>query len=85
MKSKMWLVFVCVQAVGIAALRLGPDWSLILGVLLLFPGLLALYLIPDIHKLLLVKDIWLTLAALVINTAAWQGLRVSIRKLKKRG
>ena len=81
----MWLVFSCVQAVGILALRLGPDWFLISGVLLLSPGLPMVYLIPGIHKLLLIRDVWLTLAALIINGAVWQGIRLSIRKLRRRG
>ena len=84
MKSRMWLVFFCVQGVGILALRLGPDWSLILGVLLLSPGLPMVYLIPDFHKLLLIRDVWLTLAALTINTAFWQGVKLSLRKVRSR-
>lgn len=83
MKSKMWLAFLCVQGVGIVGLRLGPDWSLILGVLLLFPGLPALYLVPGIHKLFLIRNVWLTLAALVVNAGAWQGARLSIRRSRK--
>jgi len=83
MGRRMWLVFVCVQAVGIATLHLGPDWSLIAGVLLLSPGLPAVYLVPGIHKLLLIRDVWLVLAALVINGAFWYGTKVSLCKLRR--
>ena len=78
----MWPVFFCIQAAGIVALHLGPDWSLILGVLLLSPGLLAVYLVPSIHRLLLIRDVWLVLAALLINGAVWHGIQFSIRKLR---
>jgi len=84
MKHRMWLVFFCVQAVGIIALQQRPDWSLILGVLLLSPGLPAVYLVPGIHRLLLIRDIWLVLAALVINGAVWHGVALSIRKMRSR-
>jgi hypothetical protein len=84
MKLRMWPVFFCVQAVGAAALHLGPDWSLILGILLLSPGLPAVYLVPDIHRLLLIRDVWLVLVALLINGAVWLAISVSIRKLRNR-
>jgi len=80
----MWPVFFGVQAAGVVALHLGPDWSLILGILLLSPGLPTLYLVPWIHKLLLIRDVWLVLAALVINAAVLHGVRLSIRKLRNR-
>jgi hypothetical protein len=83
MVSRMWLAFSCVQAIGVVALRLGNDWLLILGVLLSFPGLPGLYLNPDIHRLLLIKDIWLTLAAIAINAVAWQTVKISIRRLRR--
>ncbi len=35
----MWMIFLCVQIVGILAMHLGPDWPLVLGVALLLPGL----------------------------------------------
>jgi hypothetical protein len=85
MKSKMWLVFFFVQAVGIVALHVRSDWPLILGVVLLFPGLPMLYLIPDIHRLLLIRNIYLTIAALFINAAVWHGVKLSICKLRKHG
>jgi hypothetical protein len=82
MGRRMWPVFFCVQGVGIAALHLGPDWSLMVGVLLLSPGLPAVYLVPEFHRLLLIRDVWLVLAALVINGAVWHGIRLSLRRLR---
>jgi hypothetical protein len=84
MRFRMWPVFFCVQAAGIVALHLGPDWSLILGVLLLSPGLPAVYLVPDIHRLLLLRDVWLVLAGLIINGAVWHSIKLSIRKVRNR-
>jgi hypothetical protein len=84
MRLRVWPVFFCVQAAGIVALHLGPDWSLILGVLLLSPGLPAVYLVPGFHRLLLIRDVWLVLAALIINGAVWHGIKLAIRKLRNR-
>jgi hypothetical protein len=84
MKFKTWLIFFCVQATGIAAVHLGPDWSLIAGVALLLPGLLSLYTSFGIHKVILIGDVRLTLAAVAINAVAWYGVAVCVRRLKKR-
>ncbi|HEY1677163.1 MAG TPA: hypothetical protein VGG04_05625 [Candidatus Sulfotelmatobacter sp.] len=83
MKIKTWLVFFCVQIVGIAAMHLGPDWSLVLGITMLLPGLLGLYLFTGIHKLTLIRDARLALLAVVLNGAVWQVMALSIRRFKK--
>jgi hypothetical protein len=84
MRFRLWPVFFGVQTAGIVALHLGPDWSMILGVLLLSPGLPAVYLVPSIHRLLLIRDVWLVLAALIINGTAWHGIKLAIRKSRNR-
>jgi hypothetical protein len=82
MKSMMWVFFVCVQAAGVFALNQRPDSVLIFGVMLLFPGLPALYLISDVHRHFMIRDLWLTFAALIINAAVWQVTTLFIQKVR---
>ncbi len=65
-------------------MHLGPDWSLVLGVALLLPGLPGLYLSFGIHRLILIGDVRLAFAAVAINAVAWQTVAVLVRRLKKR-
>jgi hypothetical protein len=83
MKPKTWLIFLCIQIAGFLAIHLGSDWSLVLGVGLLLPGLPGLYLFSGIHRLILIGDVRLALLAVAINAAVWQSIAVFARKLKK--
>jgi hypothetical protein len=83
MRPKMWVIFLCIQIAGILAMHLGSDWSLVLGVGLLLPGLPGLYLFSGIHRLILIGDVRLALAAVAINAAVWQSIAVFARRLKK--
>jgi len=80
----MWMIFLCIQIAGILAMHLGPDWSLVLGVALLLPGLPGLYLSFGIHRLILIGDVRLGLAAVAINAAVWEDIAIVVRQLKKR-
>ena len=64
---KTWLIFAGVQTAGVVAMHLGHDWSLILGVLLLVPGIPALYMFSGIHRLIMIADFWLAVAGILIN------------------
>lgn len=82
MHAKALVIFLCVQIGGIAALHLGPDWSLILGVALLLPGT-GPYIVTDIHKLMLIGDVRLALMVVALNAAVWQCIAVTVRRSKK--
>lgn len=70
-KLKTWLIFVCVQTAGVVAMHLGHDWLLILGVLLLVPGIPALYMFSGIHRLIMIGDFRLAVAGILINVGVW--------------
>jgi hypothetical protein len=83
-KLKNWLIFVCTQTAGVVAMHLGHDWSLILGVLLLVPGIPALYLFSGIHRLIMIGDFRLAVAGILINAGVWCGSASILRWLKKK-
>jgi len=83
MTTKLWRAFLGVQAAGVVAMHIGADWLLVLGVVLLLPGLPGLYMSFGIHKLALIGDFRLALVAIAINAAVWQGTAIAIRRLKK--
>jgi hypothetical protein len=79
---KAAFAFFCVQAVGVFAIQFRPDWSLLTGLLLLSPGLPAVYLVLGIHRHFLIRDCWLIPPSVLINGAAWFGVGWSIRRLR---
>lgn len=84
MTRKVWLIFLCVQIAGVVAMHLGPDWALVLGVVLLLPGLPGIYMSFGIHKLILIGDVRLAFAAVLVNAAIWQGVTLAIHRLRNR-
>ena len=81
---KTWLIFVCIQTAGVVAMHLGYDWSLILGVLLLVPGIPALYMFSGIHRLIMIGDFRLAVAGILINAGVWWGSASILRWLRKK-
>jgi hypothetical protein len=82
--SKTWLIFVCVQTAGVVAMHLGHDWSLILGVLFLVPGIPSLYMFFAIHRLIMIGDFRLAVAGILINGGVWCGSASVLRWLRKK-
>ena len=77
MSPRWWSIFFIVQMVGVTAMRLGPDWLLTPGVVLLIPGVPGVYLSFGIHRLILIGDVRLTIASVLINAAVWNVIAVT--------
>jgi hypothetical protein len=65
---------------GAAAMRLGLGWLLVLGVVLLIPGVPGIYLSFGIHRLILIGDVRLTIVGVLINAVVWHVIAVASRR-----
>ncbi len=83
-KLKTWLIFVCIQTAGVLAMHLGHDWSLVLGVLLLVPGIPALYMFSGIHRRIMIGDFRLAVRGILINAGVWWGSASILHWLRKK-
>jgi hypothetical protein len=83
-KLKMWPIFVCIQTAGVVAIHSGHDWSLVLGVLLLAPGIPVLYVFSGIHRLIMIGDFRLAVAGILINAGVWWGSASVLRWLRQK-
>jgi predicted cobalt transporter CbtA len=84
MPWKGWVAFVCTQALGITAMRLGSDQALVSGVALLAPGVPGLYVFSDIHKIIMVRDARLAIVGVTLNAIVWLTVATCVSRLKRR-